>query len=202
MSVKLNTSNAYKADKEKIIMANYININKTARIEAQGTRVNGNTKGVVCVTDPAFFTSITDAAETAEVHVSVMSNHVRELSKTCKGNVYMKADDPRVIPALANTATKAKAEATKEAERADKAEAKLRELDAELAEYRQWKAEQEAARKAEEVRRKKIASANDKLAKLEAERERRQARLDRCNDNIVRIKMELELLNRNGKEAM
>ena len=176
-------------------MANYININKTARIEAQGTHTNGNTKGVVCITNPAFFTSITDAAETAEVHISVMSNHVREVSKTCKGNVYMKINDPRVVPALAETAAKANA-------RADKAEAEKRAMEAEMAEFRKWKAEQEAARKAEEERQKQEAKLNDKLAKLEAERERRLARLERCDNEIARVKMELELLNGNGKEVV
>lgn len=190
-------------------MANFININKTARIEAQGTHTNGNTKSVVRIDPPAFFTSVTDAAKDAEVHVSVMSNHVRGMYKTCKGKVYMFADDPRVISVMAQQLSKK----DKEIAYMEHKQSELDELKAKADAYDKLMAEQEAARKAEErrlererkaeeKRQKKMKRLNDKIEHYGEQISKIDKKRENLYSEMIKAIDELESLKNNGKEVV
>lgn len=65
-----------------------VNLAKESNITATGTHNNGNCKPVVCLTDGTRFTSVTDAAEYAGVHITCMSSCCIGKIKTCNGKVY------------------------------------------------------------------------------------------------------------------
>ena len=162
-----------------------INIQKEANIHAEGNLFTGNCDPCIILENGMVFTSQVDLAEYLGVTAAAVSSTVCGRQRTCKG--YHIVSVSRLTEGV------------------DVILSRLRETAAvedDAKKWREYQEEQEAIRKAEEERRKKAAKLNEELEKFVAERERYQARLDRCDNEMARIKMELELLNGNGKEAM
>lgn len=155
--------------------------------KANANHINGNSKGVRCLTDGKYYPRMKDAAKEACVTPSSMSYAIK--NKTlCKGKKYAWESD---------------------------SEANVMEMGRQLSEvdilrakanaYDKLKAEQEAKRKAEEERlererkeeekrQKLIAQKKEKIAQYEAEVERRKAKLAYMEQKLMCAEIELEAL--------
>lgn len=103
-------------------------INEKATIEGTGIHTNGNCKPVICLETFEAFTSVTDAAEKAGVHISVLSNNLVGKYKSVKGKHYCYlADLPQHLNFVAaNIQVNAeKAKAYDEIQKAEKEEEKM-----------------------------------------------------------------------------
>jgi hypothetical protein len=144
---------------------------------------NGNCKAVRCLTNGKYYHSVQDAAKANGVTCSSMSYAINKGTR-CNGKefgfeVNMEKNIMKMATNLAVT------EISRE----------------EMAEFYAWKAEKEAEAKrqvallkAKEEHAKAIAKAEDKVARYEAECERRKAKLKLCEDKLMAAQIELEAL--------
>ena len=166
-------------------MNNTINTQKT-----NATKINGNCKGVRCLTDGKFYPGMKYAAQSVGVTSSSMSYAIKH--KTfCKGKKYAWEMETE-----ANVMEMGR---------------QISDLTDELAEFRKWKAEREAERIAEERRLeaerkakeehdKAITKAQEKVAKYESMRQRKAEQLKSIDDKLMQAEIELEALL-DGKEV-
>lgn len=158
--------------------------------KANETRINGNCKAVRDITNNIRYNSVMEAAKANGVSSATMSVAINR-KYVCNGYRFMfekelheNTDELCAQLAKANMRV-AKATATRE----------------EMAEFYQWKAEreaeakrQEAIRKAKEDHAKAITKAREKATRIEAEVERRKARLKLAEDKLMAAQIELEAL--------
>ena len=186
---------------------NTINIQKANEIQFPH---NGNCKKVRDITNNISYGSVTEAAKKNGVSLPAMSVAIRN-GYLCNGFHFMFEEE------LHKNTDVLCAENAKANARADRAEAKVAEMESEMAEFHQWKMEQEAKRKAEEEARRKEEARLErerkaeekrkaKIAKLEAEVERRSKNTDKLYDkwqkeNALLIKAERELEDLLDKEV-
>lgn len=156
-------------------------------IKANEIKVNGNSKGVRCVSNGKFYPAMKYAAMEAGVSSSSMSYAIK--NKTlCKGKKYrweseMEANVMEMGRQLSEMDTiRAKAIAYDRlmAEQKAKEEAEAKRLEAE--------------RKAKEEHMKAVAKAKDNIAKYTAEVERRKAKLNYAEQKLMCAEIELEAL--------
>lgn len=125
-------------------------IHNEAKINANGNLSGGHCKPVICLDNGCRFTSMTDAAEYANVSIQFMSNHLNGRSRTCHGKHYC------YLHQLT--------------EKADILMDRLHEASADAEDARRWReyqAEQERIRLEEERRQRDIAKAREKIAAYE-----------------------------------
>lgn len=172
---------AYKADKENKIMKN-INTQKANEI-----KVNGNSKGVRCLTDGKFYPRMKDAAKEARVTSSSMSYAIK--NKTlCNGKRYAWESEMesnvmemgRQLSEMDTIRAKAIAYDKLMLEQKAKEEAEAKRIEFE--------------RKAKEEHEKAIAKAKANIAKYEAEVERRKEKLYYAEQKLMCAEIELEAL--------
>lgn len=151
------------------------------------THVNGNCKGVRCLTDGKFYPGMKYAAKAAGVCSSSMSYAIK--NKTlCKGKKYaweVETEENvmemgRQLSEMDILRAKANAYDKLMDEQKAKEEAEAKRLEAE--------------RKAKEEHQKAIAKAKDNIAKYEAEVERRKAKLNYAEQKLMCAEIELEAL--------
>jgi hypothetical protein len=144
---------------------------------------NGNSKGVRCLTNGKYWHRLKDAAKEVGVTSSTMSRACNKGGK-CKGMEFgFEADKDKIIMKMASNLSEMEINRD------------------EMAEFYQWKAEKEAEakrleaeRKAKEDHAKEVAKATEKVARYEAEYERRKAKLKLCEDKLMAAQIELEAL--------
>ena len=183
-----------------------INIQNEANIKAEGKLNGRKCKPVICIDTGEVFTSATDAAEKAGVHVSVMSSVCIGRIRTANGKRYCYL--------------------SKATESLDAIVTRLRETSAvedDARKWREYQAEQEAIRKAEEERleairkaeekrleeerkarekrEKEIAKANAKVERCQTIRDRIAAQLVEAERNLMTAQIEREALDDEGEEA-
>lgn len=167
------------------------NMNNTQK--ANENHINGNSKGVRCVTNGKFYPAMKYAAMEAGVTSSSMSYAIK--NKTlCKGKKYRWESDTetnvmemgRQLSEMDELRAKAIAYDRLMAEQKAKEEAEAKRLESE--------------RKAKEEHQKAIAKAKEKIAQYEAEVERRKAKLAYAEQKLMCAEIELEALM--DKEVM
>ena len=155
--------------------------------KANANHVNGNSKGVRCVTDGKFYPAMKLAAKAAGVKSSSMSYAIK--NKTlCKGKKYRWESEMetnvmemgRQLSEMDTLRAKAIAYDRLMAEQKAKEEAEAKRLEFE--------------RKAKEEHEKAIAKAKANIAKYEAEVERRKAKLNYAEQKLMCAEIELEAL--------
>lgn len=158
------------------------NINNTQK--ANAIRINGNSKGVRCLTDGSFYPAMKYAAKAAGVASSSMSYAIK-YKTPCKGKRYaweLEAEENVMEMGRQLSELRAKAAAYDRlmAEQKAKEEAEARRLEAE--------------RKANEEHEKAVNKAKRKVEMYEAEVERRKAKLLLAEQRLMSAEMELEAL--------
>lgn len=147
-------------------------------------KINGNCKGVRCLTNGKFYHGMKYAAMEAGVTCSSMSYAIKHKTP-CKGNKYAWESEME-----ANVMAMGLQLSERETEM-EMLRAKANAYDALMLEQ---KAKEEAERKAKEERAKAIAKLEEKLNKYEAEITRREAKLTDLKARWTETLMELEAL--------
>lgn len=149
-------------------------------INTHEIKVNGNSKGVRCVTDGKYYPAMKFAAKAAGVRASSMSYAIK--NKTlCKGKKYRWESEME-----SNVM-----EMGRQLSEMDALRAKAIAYDRLMAEQ---KAKEEAERKAKEEHTKAVAKAKDKVTMYAAEVERRKAKLSTAEQKLMCAEIELEAL--------
>jgi hypothetical protein len=170
----------------EIYIMKKINIQNEANIKAKGEHTQKNAKAVICIETGEVFTSTTDAAASAGVHVTTMSAVCLGKIRTANGKRYCYLS--RVTESLDSIVTR------------------LRETAAVEEDAKRWKAyqaEQEAIRKAEEKRQAEIAKAREKVAQLNEEARKYEEMWRKTMGDLVEAEQHLESLvgnENNSKE--
>lgn len=187
------------------------NMNNTQK--ANENRINGNCKGVRCLTDGKFYPAMKFAAKEVGVSSSSMSYAIKHKTP-CKGKRYAwESETEENVMEMGRQLSEMETLRANANARANNAEVKLAEMETELAEFRKWKAEQEAKRKAEEARlereRKEEEKRQAKVTKLEDKIERLETLIDRKRNEEQKLVNkrnkaldELKALMDNGKEVL
>lgn len=155
------------------------NMNNTKK----ANHINGNCKAVRCLTNGKYYHSLKEAAAANGVKSSTMSRAINKGGR-CNGKEFgFEINMEKNIMKMASNLS------TMEISRE------------EMAEFYAWKAEKEAEakrleaeRKAKEDHAKEVAKATEKVARYEAEYERRKAKLKLCEDKLMAAQIELEAL--------
>lgn len=154
-----------------------INIHNEANIMAEGKHSNRNCKPVICIETGEVFTSATDAADYIGVHYTMMSAACIGKVKTCKGKHYCYLNE-----ALENL---------------DSVVTRLREASAMEDDAKKWRAqeaEKEAARIAKEKHEAAIVKAREKIAKIQENCNKLEAKLLEEEKALMNAEIELETL--------
>ena len=166
----------------------------TKTMKANEIRINGNCKGVRCLTDGKFYPGMKFTAKEAGVSSSSMSYAIKHKTP-CKGKRYAWESETeenvmemgRQLSEMDVLRAKAIAYDKLMMEQKAKEEAEARRLEAE--------------RKAKEEHEKAVAKAKSKVDMYAAEVERRKARLQLAEQKLMGAEIELEALMDNGKEV-
>lgn len=165
-----------------------INIQNEANIKANGKLSCHRCKPVICIDTGEVFTSATDAAEKAGVHLSVISACCIGKIRTANGKRYCYL--------------------SKVTESLDAIFTRLRETSAVEADAKKWQAyqaEQEEKRKAREELEAKIVKVQEKVARRTAVRDTKQNEARIAEERLAEAQRELEalqeMLNGNAQEV-
>lgn len=166
-----------------------INIQNEANIKAKGEHTQKNTKQVICIETGEVWTSATDAAESAGVHLSAISAACIGKIQTVKGKHYCYLS--RINESLDAIMTRLRETAG---------------IEEDAKRWQAYQAEQEAIRKAEEKRAKEariaqerynaaVAKANAKINRCTEIRDRIAAQLVEAERNLMNAEIEREALD-------
>ena len=158
-------------------MKKTINMQHEANIQAEGKLNSKKCKPIICIETGEVFSSVTDAAECAEVTMAMMSGHLSGRYRSVKGNHYCYLS--RVSESLNTILTR------------------LRETSAIEEDAKKWKtyeAEQEAKRIAEQKRQDAINKAKEKVERAQEIYNTLTTKLNEAADTLMRAQMELEAL--------
>lgn len=158
-------------------MKKTINMQHEANVQAEGKLNSKHCKPIICIETGEVFSSVTDAAECAEVTMTMMSGHLGGYYRSVKGKHYCYLS--RVNESLNTILTR------------------LRETSAIEEDAKKWKAyeaEQEAKRIAEQKRQEVIAKAKEKVARAQEIYDTLTAKCREAADTLMRAQMELEAL--------
>ena len=169
-------------------MKKTINMQHEANIQAEGKLNSKHCKPIICIETGEVFSSVTDAAECAEVTITMMSGHLGGYYRSVKGKHYCYLS--RVNESLNTILTR------------------LRETSAVEEDAKKWKAyeaEQEAKRIAEQKRQEEVRiakekhdaainKAKEKVARAQGIHDTLAAKLNEAADTLMRAQRELEAL--------
>lgn len=158
-------------------MKKTINMQHEANIQAEGKLSGRKCKPVICLETGEVFSSMTDAAECAEVTTTMMSGHLGGRYRSVKGKHYCYLS--RVSESL------------------DTILARLRETAAIEEDAKKWKvyeAEQEAKRIAEQKRQEAITKAKEKVARAQGIHDTLAAKYREALNTLAQAQRELEAL--------
>lgn len=147
-------------------------------------KINGNCKGVRCLTNGKFYHGMKYAAMEAGVTCSSMSYAIKHKTP-CKGNRYAWESEME-----ANVMAMGLQLSEKETEM-EMLRAKANAYDMLMLEQ---KAKEEAERKAKEEQEKAVTKAKEKVARYQAEMERRYAKFRLVEDKLLEAQDELDAL--------
>ena len=158
-------------------MKKTINMQHEANIQAEGKLNSRKCKPIICIETGEVFSSVTDAAECAEVTTTMMSGHLGGYYRSVKGKHYCYLS--RVNESLNTILTR------------------LRETSAVEEDAKKWKAyeaEQEAKRIAEQKRQEAIAKAKEKVARAQGIHDTLAAKYREALNTLAQAQRELEAL--------
>lgn len=158
-------------------MKKTINMQHEANIQAEGKLNSKHCKPIICIETGEVFSSVTDAAECAEVTTTMMSGHLGGYYRSVKGKHYCYLS--RVNESLNTILTR------------------LRETSAIEEDAKKWKAyeaEQEAKRIAKEKHDAAVAKAKEKAESRRAICARIEAQLTEAEKNLMEAERELKTL--------
>ena len=158
-------------------MKKTINMQHEANIQAEGKLNSKHCKPIICIETGEVFSSVTDAAECAEVTITMMSGHLGGYYRSVKGKHYCYLS--RVNESLNTILTR------------------LRETSAIEEDAKKWKAyeaEQEAKRIAEQKRQEAIAKAKEKVARAQGIHDTLAAKYREALNTLAQAQRELEAL--------
>ena len=158
-------------------MKKTINMQHEANIQAEGKLNSKHCKPIICIETGEVFSSVTDAAECAEVTMAMMSGHLGGYYRSVKGKHYCYLS--RVNESLNTILTR------------------LRETSAIEEDAKKWKAyeaEQEIKRIAEQKRQDAIIKAKEKLEARKAICDRIEAQLTEAERLYMEAQVELAAL--------
>ena len=158
-------------------MKKTINMQHEANVQAEGKLNSKHCKPIICIETGEVFSSVTDAAECAEVTMTMMSGHLGGYYRSVKGKHYCYLS--RVNESL-NTIL-----------------ARLRETSAIEEDAKMWKtyeAEQETKRIAEQKRQDAINKAKEKVARAQGIHDTLAAKYREALNTLAQAQRELEAL--------
>ena len=158
-------------------MKKTINMQHEANVQAEGKLNSKHCKPIICIETGEVFSSVTDAAECAEVTMTMMSGHLGGYYRSVKGKHYCYLS--RVNESL-NTIL-----------------ARLRETSAIEEDAKKWKtyeAEQETKRIAEQKRQDAINKAKEKVARAQGIHDTLAAKYREALNTLAQAQRELEAL--------
>lgn len=158
-------------------MKKTINMQHEANIQAEGKLNSKHCKPIICIETGEVFSSVTDAAECAEVTMAMMSGHLSGRYRSVKGNHYCYLS--RVSESLNTILTR------------------LRETSAVEEDAKKWRAyeaEQEVKRIAEQKRQDAINKAKEKVARAQGIHDTLAAKYREALNTLAQAQRELEAL--------
>ena len=158
-------------------MKKTINMQHEANIQAEGKLNSKHCKPIICIETGEVFSSVTDAAECAEVTMTMMSGHLGGYYRSVKGKHYCYLS--RVNESLNTILTR------------------LRETSAVEEDAKKWRAyeaEQEVKRIAEQKRQDAINKAKEKVARAQGIHDTLAAKYREALNTLAQAQMELEAL--------
>ena len=158
-------------------MKKTINMQHEANIQAEGKLNSKHCKPIICIETGEVFSSVTDAAECAEVTMTMMSGHLGGYYRSVKGKHYCYLS--RVNESLNTILTR------------------LRETSAVEEDAKKWRAyeaEQEVKRIAEQKRQDAIAKAKEKVARAQGIHDTLAAKYREALNTLAQAQRELEAL--------
>ena len=158
-------------------MKKTINMQHEANIQAEGKLNSKHCKPIICIETGEVFSSVTDAAECAEVTMTMMSGHLGGCYRSVKGKHYCYLS--RVNESLNTILTR------------------LRETSAVEEDAKKWRAyeaEQEVKRIAEQKRQDAINKAKEKVARAQGIHDTLAAKYREALNTLAQAQRELEAL--------
>ena len=158
-------------------MKKTINMQHEANIQAEGKLNSKHCKPIICIETGEVFSSVTDAAECAEVTMTMMSGHLGGCYRSVKGKHYCYLS--RVNESLNTILTR------------------LRETSAieeDAKKWRAYEAEQEVKRIAEQKRQDAINKAKEKVARAQGIHDTLAAKYREALNTLAQAQRELEAL--------
>lgn len=158
-------------------MKKTINMQHEANIQAEGKLNSKHCKPIICIETGEVFSSVTDAAECAEVTMTMMSGHLGGYYRSVKGKHYCYLS--RVNESLNTILTR------------------LRETSAVEEDAKKWRAyeaEQEVKRIAKEKHDAAVAKAKEKVESRRVICARIEAQLTEAEKNLMEAERELKTL--------
>ena len=160
-------------------MKKTINMQHEANIQAEGKLNSKHCKPIICIETGEVFSSVTDAAECAEVTITMMSGHLGGYYRSVKGKHYCYLS--RVNESLNTILTR------------------LRETSAVEEDAKKWRAyeaEQEVKRIAEQKRQDAISKAKEKVARAQGIHDTLAAKYREALNTLAQAQRELEALEK------
>ena len=161
-------------------MKKTINMQHEANIQAEGKLNSKHCKPIICIETGEVFSSVTDAAECAEVTMTMMSGHLGGYYRSVKGKHYCYLS--RVNESLNTILTR------------------LRETSAVEEDAKKWRAyeaEQEVKRIAEQKHQDAINKAKEKVARAQGIHDTLAAKYREALNTLAQAQRELEALEDN-----
>ena len=159
---------------------NKVNIQNEANIKAKGEHTQKAAKPVICIDTGEVYTSTTDAAASAGVHVTTMSAVCLGKIRTANGKRYCYLS--RVTESLDAIVTRLRETSS---------------IEEDAKRWQAYQAEQEAIRKAEEKRQAEITKLMNQRANLNAKCDRLETEWHNTIDEVVAVEKALEALGVN-----
>ena len=160
-------------------MKKTINMQHEANIQGEGKLNSKHCKPIICIETGEVFSSVTDAAECAEVTMTMMSGHLGGYYRSVKGKHYCYLS--RVNESLNTILTR------------------LRETSAVEEDAKKWRAyeaEQEVKRIAEQKRQDAINKAKEKVARAQGIHDTLAAKYREALNTLAQAQRELEALEK------